>query len=113
MTDRERQLIDAYIPGIPDPELGFGEYYVLDSLDRPVRVRVVNIAPQGERTVYQVVTPSGRLVHGCWESDTETWGGGWYAKAHLYDNKDDCRHSSHLMYDDWERLREKQQEETT
>lgn len=111
MTDRERQLIESYIPGQRDPELDFDEYYVLDARDRPVKVRIVNIAPRGDRTVYQVETPAGRLVHGCWETDTETWGGGWYAKAHLYDNKDDCRSSTHLMYDEWERLRETQRKE--
>lgn len=110
MTDRDRQLIDAYIPSPPDPELCFGEYYVLDSRGRPIRVRVVNIASYRERMVYQVLTSSNHLVHGCWETDTETFGGGWYAKAHLYDNKEDCRHSSHMMYDNWEQLREKQRE---
>ena len=112
MTDRERQLIEAYIPSPRDPELEFGEYYVLDIRDRPVKVRVVNIAPHGEGTVYQVETPSGRLVHGCWESDADTWGGGWYAMAHLYDNKEDCRSSTHVMYDGWEHLRELQRKET-
>ena len=30
LTEREKQLIAAYIPSPPDPELGFNEYYILD-----------------------------------------------------------------------------------
>ena len=31
--------------------------------------------------------------------------------GHLYDNKEDCRHREHDMYDDWEHLRKIQEEE--
>ena len=111
MTDRERSMIEGYIPSPPDPELQIGEYYVLDARDRPTKVHIVNIAPTREQMIYQVFTESGKLVHGPWETDTETFGGGWYAKGSLYDNKEDCRNDTHISCDFWEDLREIQRKE--
>lgn len=109
MTDRERQLIEAYLPHPRDPELDELDYYVEDARGRAVTVHIERIAySRDDRTIYQVRTESGRLVHGCWESEPDLMGGGWYAKAHLYDNREDCLHCEHSMYDNWEALRDLQ-----
>lgn len=114
MTDRERQMIEAYLPNPPDPELGdpYFNYYVMDNRQRVVKVRAANIAwdKYGEE-IYQVFTPSGKLVHGDWETDTETFGGGWFHKSALYDNKQDCRDNTHSCWNDWEWLRDIQRKE--
>lgn len=112
MTDRERQMIEAYLPSAPDPELQTGfEFYLLDARDRPTKVRVVSISFDREGDLYQVVTDAGRLVHGDYEADSETFGGGWYRMAALYDNREDCRYRTHSMYDGWEWLRDIQRKE--
>ena len=112
MTDRERQMIEAYLPNPPDPELDLFEYYVLDFRQRAVKVRVVNIAwDKYDEEIFQVVTPSGRLVHGDWETDSELFGGGWYHKSALYDNKTDCKDDTHSVWNRWEELREIQKKE--
>lgn len=113
MTDRQKQLIAGYLPNPRDPELKMGEYYVLDMRDRPTKVRLVNIAPHGDDTVYQVVTPAMRTVHGPYEVSgmSELFGGGWYYKGSLYDNKQDCKDSVHSWCHYWEDLRELQRKE--
>ena len=107
MTDWQKQLIAGYLPNPRDPELKMGEYYVLDMRDRPTKVWLVSIAPHGDDTVYQVVTPSGKAVHGPYEVSgmSEVFGGGWYYKGSLYDNKQDCKDSVHSWYHYWEDLR--------
>lgn len=113
MTDRQRQLIEGYLPTPPDPELEpYFDYYVEDMRGRAVKVHIQNIGFNSEnKSIYQVRTEAGRLVHGPWECDSELFGGGWYTKANLYDNKEDCIHSEHSMYDDWEVLRGIQRKE--
>ena len=111
MTDRQKQLIAGYLPNPRDPDLEPDEYYVLDMRDRPTKVRLVNIAPHGDDTVYQVVTPTGRAVHGPYEVEPDIFGGGWYYPGALYDNKQDCKDCTHSGYDWWEYLREIQQKE--
>lgn len=114
MTDRERELIKAYLPNPRDPDLPPDDYYVLDNTDRVQRVHIRNIAYDKESYgVYQVFTDSGRLVHGPYESSEhyEIFGGGWYHMGALYDNKQDCKDCVHSWYHSWEDLRQKQKEE--
>lgn len=112
MTDRERQMIEAYLPNPRDPELEIFEFYVLDMRDRPVKVRAVNIGyDKHEQEIRQVFTDKGRLVHGQYEVDSELFGGGWYHPGALYDNKKDCKDCTHSMYDHWEALRALQMKE--
>ena len=107
MTDRQRQMIEAYLPNPRDPELEFNEYYVLDNRDRPTKVHVVNIYfDKYDQQICQVFTGRGRLVHGPYETDSEMFGGGWYHPGALYDNKQDCKDCAHSMNDHWEDLRE-------
>ncbi len=113
MTDHQKQQIECYLPNPRDPDLEEGCYYVLDIRDRPTKVHVRNIAFDifGDEIV-QVFTDSGRLVHGCYETETETFGGGWYHMGALYDNREDCRYSVHSMCNHWEALRRLQKEES-
>ena len=111
MTDRERKMIEGYLPSPRDPDLGPFEYYVLDNRDRPVRVTVSHIGYDRDQAIFQVFTPSGKLVHGPYETSQDLWGGGWYYKGSLYDNKDDCRSCTHSWCHFWEDLRRMQEEE--
>lgn len=105
-------MIAGYIPNPRDPELDELDYYVEDARGRAVTVHITQIAIGAEdRTICQVRTEAGRLVHGPWESEPELMGGGWYTKSHLYDNREDCLHGEHSMYDDWEELRDLQRQE--
>lgn len=112
MTDRQRQMIAAYIPSEPDPELDFAEYYMTDSADRVIRVCAASIAySDDDREIRQVFTVSKRprsVFGGRGECARNP---GWYYLRALYDNKQDCRDDTHWMYDEWERLRALQREE--
>lgn len=107
MTDRQRQLISYYLPHPRDPELGFNEYYVRDIADRVRKVQVREILPHDNETTYGVYeVSSGRRIDAGYGSP---WVG--FRKYALYDNKEDCRDQSHLLYDGWEELRELQEKE--
>lgn len=111
MTDRQKQLIEGYLPTPRDPELEMNEYYVLDQRDRPTKVMIVGIAPKDEETIYQVITTTaGRSVHGPYEV-AGYFGESWYYMGSLYDNKEDCRACIHSWYHGWEKLRELQRKE--
>lgn len=107
MTDKEKKLIEAYIPHPRDPELGFDEYYVRDTADRIRKVYITDIWPHEDAETYGVreVSTGHRIDAG--------WGSEWigFYKYVLYDNKEDCKNNSHLLYNDWEHLRELQQKE--
>lgn len=111
MTDRQKQMIVSYLPHPRDPALDPLDYYVEDMRGRAVTVHIQQIADdQYGTTIYQVRTASGNLVHGPWESEPDLLGGGWYTLGNLYDNKEDCIHSEHCMFDGWEDLRAIQKE---
>ena len=112
MTDRQRQMIEAYIPSPPDPELEFGEYYMKDSAERVIRVRVVSVAySMDDRDICEVRTV-GAKQHAVLNAFGE-YGRypGWYYRYALYDNRQDCRDDTHYIYDAWEDLRELQEKE--
>lgn len=110
MTDRERQLIEAYIPSPPDPELEFGEYYLLYYGKNGERVRKVyatGIFPHEEGTEYDVYDCRTKArVDSGWNDRFRGW-----RMRDLYDNKTDCKDQSHYMYDAWEDLRKIQKKE--
>lgn len=109
MTDRERQLIAAYLPSPPDPELGPQEFYMRDSADRVIKVWFSSFGLHGEDEIRLVRRENG---DGVFNASGECVAmPGWYYPWALYDNKEDCRHVTHLFYDGWERLRELQQRE--
>ena len=107
MTDRQKQMIEAYIPSEPDKTLDFLEYYILDDYDKVQKVFVRDINPSinDDRTYYGVhYSSTGNRYSG-------GYGYGRTPKSALYDNKDDCRRQTHMMYDNWEYLRELQKGE--
>ena len=106
MTDRERQLIEAYLPHPRDPELEDGEYFVRDLAGRVRKVYVRNIFPHEYRTEYGVhEVGTNRRIDAGYGSEFRG-----FRMGHLYDNRQDCKDYTHDMYDDWERLRDLQKE---
>lgn len=107
MTDRERQLIEAYLPNPPDPELGFMDYYVRDTADRVRKVHVSDFFPHEETMEYDVYEIStGKRIDSGW---ADRWRG--FHRGQLYDNREDCRNHEHDWYDGWEELRRIQRKE--
>ncbi len=102
MTDYEKKMVEGYIPSPPDPTLEAGEYYILDDYDRVQKVFIRDINPdmRNDRTVYGVrYCSTGNRYNG-------GYGYGHTPMSSLYDNKQDCRDQTHMMYDYWEHLRE-------
>lgn len=107
MTERQKQLIAAYLPHPRDPELEDGEYYVMDTAWKVRRVFIGDILPKDDYTTYGVYESStGRRIDAGYGSP---WIG--FRKGSMYDNKQDCKDMTHCMYDYWEHLRELQKEE--
>ena len=72
MTDRQRQMIEGYLPHPRDPDLDSFDYYVEDMRGRAVKVHIQNIGYNSYGTaIYQLRTDSGRLVHVPWETEPE------------------------------------------
>ena len=112
MTDRERQMIEAYLPNPPDPTLEQGEYYFCQSTaggERVIRVFALDILPLKNGTEYGIYQKRGsRLVR----IDVGDPGRG-VTMANLYDNYQDCKDGTHYMNDRWEQLRELQRREVS
>lgn len=107
MTDRQRELIKAYLPHPRDPELKDGEYYVLDTAWRVRKVEVRDLLPHKDYVTYGVYeVATGRRIDAGWG---DVWIG--FLKSDMYDNKEDCRNMEHSMYEDWEQLRSLQEQE--
>lgn len=108
MTERQKQMIEAYLPSPPDPELGFNEYYIRDAYDRIQKVYIQEINPD---------LRSDCILYGVrYCSNGNRFGGAYndYGTTHkwdLYDNKEDCRNATHVCYDNWEDMRELQRKE--
>lgn len=114
LTERQKRMIESYLPSPRDQSLEEGEYYVLyygRSREYVRKVRIANIFPITEGwssyTEYDVYdVKSGARVDSGWGSRFR----GFRMHA-LYDNKEDCRNQTHIMYDDWEQLRKLQEAE--
>ena len=109
MTDREKQMIDAYLPHPRDPELDVDEYYVQDTAGRIQKVSVTDIFPDivHDTTTYGVRRASDGKVIDAGYGDPFIG----FSMGCMYDNKQDCRDRTHGVFDGWERLRELQQKE--
>ena len=111
MTERQKQMIENYLPNDPDPELESGEYYCRSAnSDRIYRVRVTNIFPylRDDIMIYGLVHSStGKHFQGSY--GTDPFDGVPF--GYLYDNKEDCRNYTHDLIDYWEDLRELQRNE--
>ena len=108
MTDRQKQMIESYLPHPKDETLKENEYYVLDTADRVRKVYIRSIfCHSGDREdtydCYEVST--GRRIDAGWD---DIWIG--FRRGELYDNKQDCKDRTHSMYAYWEELRKVQDE---
>lgn len=110
LTEREKLCIESYLPNPPDPELDWGEYYMLDSADRVTRVRATEIAmgDRDEEIRRPVRVKTGLGVFGAPGSARLE---GWVYAWALYDNKTDCLDQTHPCVNGWEHLRQRQREE--
>jgi len=110
MTDRERKMIEAYLPHDPDPTLEhlFG-YYVKDTSGRVHKCIVTDLLPGDMRTgemEFAVVEEStGRRINPWYASDDPFRG---FKKCDMYDNREDCKNDTHPCISSWEKLREVQ-----
>lgn len=116
MTDRERLMIQEYLPNPPDLTLGCEEFYYRQSTmkgEQVIKVQVINIFPgtlhgDMEYGIYQVFGNSLRWVDTGWGDRNR----GCH-RSELYDNKEDCRNQTHMWCENWEHLRKLQQEEAS
>ena len=108
MTERQQRMIEGYLPNPRDPELDAFEYYILDDNNRVQKVYISDIMPgeslYGETTYGVRYSATGNRFQGF-------PGWGKVRKYQLYDNKQDCKDSTHSCYDGWEELRELQMKE--
>ena len=104
MTEKEKQLIDIYLPHKRDESLGEDEYYTLTATDRVEKGYLSDLAinSQGEN-IYRIRNKRG-VIYG-YASDSL----GYMKMSYLYDNKKDCKNSTHSNCDYWEDLRKLQQ----
>lgn len=110
MTDRERELCAFYLPGEPDPTLGDEEFYYLQG-NRVIRVWALQVLPHDDDTEYGIFQrrPGGVMTHVDAGYGDEFRG---VPRSALYDNKDDCRAQTHMLFNGWERLRRLQKGES-
>ncbi len=109
LTDRQKQLIESYIPSHRDESLDRDEYYVLysgRSKEYIRKVRICTFLPHGDSIEYGVRdVKSNAWVDAGYGTPFRGW-----RMAALYDNKEDCKNQTHCMYANWEDLRKIQQE---
>lgn len=102
MTDREKYMIEYYIPSPRDETLDDNEYYIkAEYSGRVHKVYISDICPDilHDRTLYGVrYSATGKRFY-----KDENYG--TVQMSELYDNKQDCKEQTHLFYDAWERLR--------
>lgn len=105
MTEREKQMIETYLPHPRDPELEKCEYYVLDQAGRVQRVEMTDILSHfdGEDELVVVQAGTRKKVTGWMEF-------GGFPVSDLYDNREDCRDRTHTGIAYWERLRKAEEE---
>lgn len=112
MTDRERQMIETYLPHPRDPELEIGTYYYLQytsSGERVIKVWPLDILPTKDGTEYGIYQQRGGQLQRIDAGYGDPLRG---VHMHdLYDNKQDCRDQTHMCWDRWEELRKLQEAE--
>lgn len=103
MTEKEKQLINIYLPHKRDESLGEDEYYTLTATDRVEKGYIADIAMNryGE-DIYRLRNKRGIIYS--YGSDAL----GYMKMSCMYDNKEDCKNSTHFAYDNWEELRKLQ-----
>lgn len=111
MDDLTRRMIEAYLPSPPDPTLKPNEYYYRQSTlggDRVIRVFALDVYPCRDGTEYGIYQNRGGQLRRIDVGYGDPFRGA--RMNELYDNKQDCIDQTHMMADDWERLREIQRE---
>jgi hypothetical protein len=112
IDERTKQMIETYLPNPPDPELNDGEYYYLQSTmkgEQVIKVYPLDIFPVRDGTEYGIYQNRGGQLRWVDVGYGEHTRG--CRKHDLYDNKQDCKDSTHYWDDNWERLREIQRKE--
>lgn len=109
MTEREKRMIEGYLPHGRDPELEDFCYYILDNNSRVRKVYVSEINPSSD-------PHSDEEVYGVrYASNGNRYlgypGYGNIQMSQLYDNREDCKKQTHPLYNGWETLRELQNKE--
>ena len=106
LTERQKQMIEGYIPSPKDNTLDPFEYYFMpDGSTRIFKVYISDIYPGEHETTYGChYSSNGNRVHTWREFDG-------IPKRELYDNKEDCKNMTHSFFNQWEELRELQEEE--
>lgn len=112
MTDRQKDMIDYYLPNDPDPTLEDGEYFFLQyTLGNPrvIRVMALDIFPCQDGIEYGIYQRQG----GQMKRIDAGWGDPMRGvrMGDLYDNKQDCKDQTHGAMHEWEALRKLQREE--
>lgn len=105
LTERQKNMIDAYLPHQRDKSLGLGEYYARDVRGRVYKVFISELNPsmREDCTLYGVrYDMSGKRFN-------SGFGYGCTHKCELYDNYKDCLDQTHPCYDWWEELRREQE----
>ena len=105
MTERQKQMIDSYLPNPRDESLDPFEYYYQRDDGKIFKVYISEICPLEHGTGYRCrYSHNGNMVHAFGEYET-------IPMRQLYDNRQDCIDCSHLMFDEWEELRELQKKD--
>ena len=106
LTDRQKQMIEAYLPSPRDKSLmRMCEYYAQDVNGKVHKVFVCEINP----SVKEDTTLYGVRYDSTGKKFDAGFGYGCTHKYDLYDNAEDCGNLTHPCYDWWENLRELQE----
>ena len=114
LDDRIIRMINSYLRNPPDATLELSEYYYRRETSRGpqvIRVFALDALPYKDGTEYLLYQQRGHRWY--W---VDAYGAGdrnrGAVMADLYDNYQDCKDQTHRFYNNWEMLREKQQEES-
>lgn len=112
MTEREKELVRAYLPHARDRTLEDGEFYYLQSTsggERVIRVFALDVLCCRDGTEYGIYQQKGGRLVRIDAGYGDPFRG--IRMGSLYDNKEDCRDQTHIMFDGWEGLRHTQEAE--
>jgi len=106
MTDKERRMIETYIPSPKDETLEDEEYYVMDAWGRIQRGFAWDMAQNRYGEEMRIIRNKRGIIQ---TELSDSWG--FVNMSYLYDNKEDCRNGTHNLNADWPILREMQERE--
>lgn len=112
MDERTRRLIEEYLPHPPDPTLDAEEFYYKQETmggGRIIRVYALDVLCVKDGTEYGIYQKKAGSLVRIDSGYCDPFRG--VKRGALYDNKQDCKDSTHWFFDGWEALREAQQQE--